>query len=204
MKRLLLEGLLVALLGAILSLVANGISPRGLKLTRNYFPESKPALPAPAGSTNLPAHAGGVSTNSLEQLAGRLRDKGMHLADSNRVVELFHDPRRQQDLVIFIDARDEEHYDKGHVPGAYLFDYYHPENYLATVLPACQVAEDIVVYCNGGDCEDSELASTFLRDAGIPPVKLWVYGGGMSEWSTNGLPVEIGQRQSGQFLPKPQ
>ncbi|HWH72296.1 MAG TPA: rhodanese-like domain-containing protein, partial [Candidatus Sulfotelmatobacter sp.] len=55
----------------------------------------------------------------------------------------------------------------------------------------------IVVYCNGGNCEDSELAATMLRDAGIPKDKLLVYGGGMTEWTTNGLPVELGQRKSG-------
>jgi len=65
------------------------------------------------------------------------------------------------------------------------------------VLPVCQAAEQIVVYCNGGDCDDSESAAILLRDVGIANRKLFIYTGGIPEWTTNGLPVEIGGRNSG-------
>jgi len=96
-----------------------------------------------------------------------------------------------------INARDEQHYREGHIPGACEFDPYHPEKYFATVLPVCQAAEQIVLYCNGGDCDDSESAAITLRDVGIANQKLFVYTGGITEWTTNGLPVEIGGRNSG-------
>ena len=116
------------------------------------------------------------------------------------MVQLFHDPRREQDGVIFIDARDDEHYRAGHVPGAYHFDRFRPEQYLTNVLQACLVAQQMVFYCNGGDCDDSEHAAIMLRDSiGIPKEKVFVYGGGLTEWITNGLPVELGLRNSGQF-----
>ena len=89
------------------------------------------------------------------------------------------------------------HYQQGHIPGAYEFDPYRPEKYFGDVLPVCQKAEQIVVYCNGGDCDDSESAALLLRDVGIPNQKLFVYGGGMAEWITNSLPVETGARNSG-------
>jgi hypothetical protein len=39
-----------------------------------------------------------------------------------------------------------------------------------------------------------------LRDSiGIPKEKVFVYGGGITEWSANGLPIEVGARNSGQF-----
>jgi rhodanese-related sulfurtransferase len=57
-----------------------------------------------------------------------------------------------------------------------------------------------VVYCNGGNCEDSELTAALLADANIVPrEKLWVYGGGITEWATNGWPVELGERKSGRM-----
>ncbi len=62
-----------------------------------------------------------------------------------------------------------------------------------------QIAERVVVYCNGGNCEDSELAASLLRDAGIPAEKLQVYLGGFTEWEAQGMPVEIGVRSSGQL-----
>jgi glucose-6-phosphate-specific signal transduction histidine kinase len=80
---------------------------------------------------------------------------------------------------------------------AYQLDHYYPERYLPTVLPACQTAQRIVVYCNGGDCEEGEFTALTLRSAGLPAERLGVYFGGMTEWATNGLPVELGARKSG-------
>ena len=55
-------------------------------------------------------------------------------------------------------------------------------------------------YCNGGECDDSEHAAIMLRDSlGIPKEKVFVYGGGIAEWTTNGLPIEVGARNSGEF-----
>ena len=204
MKGVLLEALVVALIGATLAFAANALSPRGLKLTRDFFGAKTPSVTVPgatATNTTLIAHTvGSTNVSSHEQLAERLRDKGISLVDSNKVVELFHDPRCQQNLVLFVDAREDEHYQKGHIPGAYQLDYYRPEKYLTNLLPLCQLAEQIVVYCNGGNCEDSEFAATFLLSAGVPKEKLEVYGGGMHEWRTNNLPIEVGQRLSGQII----
>jgi rhodanese-related sulfurtransferase len=132
-------------------------------------------------------------------LQAQFQAEGLQLAASNEVAKLFADPKRGQGLVVFIDARDDEHYLAGHIPGAYQLDHYHPENYLAVVLPACQVAEQVVVYCKGGSCEDSEQTAIFLRDAGVLKEKLFVYAGGFDEWTANNMPIEIGQHNSGQL-----
>ena len=100
-------------------------------------------------------------------------------------------------LFVFIDARDDRHYEEGHVPGAYQFDRYYPEKHLPAVLPACLTAMKVVVYCTGGSCEDSEFAALALKEAGVPQDRLLVYAGGMTEWGANGWPVEAGERQSG-------
>ena len=69
--------------------------------------------------------------------------------------------------------------------------------------PAGQAALHVVVYCNGGHCDDSERAAIFLRDLGIPKDRLYVYGGGISEWRHH-WPVETGEQHSGKLLnPKP-
>jgi len=194
---------MVAVVGAGLAFAANSLSPRGLSLSRNYFPGGH----ATGSAMGIPLNAAAGQTNpvtgpSFEALAAQLRQEGLGLADSNEVSRLFHDPRMQQGLVMFIDARDDEHYKNGHIPGAYQLDFYHPGPYLGTVLPMCQVAEQIVVYCNGGDCEDSRHTALFLRDAGIPGTKLLVYAGGIGEWVANGMPVETGERNSGVLVEK--
>lgn len=213
-----MEALLVALAGLLLALAANALSPLGLKLGRNYFPTAPPAPPGPnnatpatpaitsatataASPTNMPAAVpGGVP----EAVLRRLQQHGLQVALSNDVTRLFRDPRYDQGLIVFIDARDDAHYAAGHIPGAHPFNHYRPEQYLPTVLPACLGAMQVVVYCTGGQCEDSEFAAIMLRDAGIPRDNLFVYPGGMNEWTALGLPVELGARRSGQMKPPPQ
>ena len=186
------EFALVAVLGAAFAFAANQISPLGLALTRNYFPTgTSPSVRLSAGDTN----SGPVSPTQF--LARQMQEKGLQLLDDNQTARLFRDPRFKQDIIIFVDARDEDRYQRGHIPGAYEFDPYHPEKYFDTVLPLCQKAEQIVVYCNGGDCDDSESAALLLRDVGISNLKLFVFGGGITEWMTNNLPVETGARNSG-------
>ena len=189
--------MLVAGIGAALAFAANGLSPRRLKLNEDYFPGDRATSPV-KGTQSQATNAAGATTNSPgDLLATKLRANGLQLADSNLVSQFFQDPRRGQDWVIFIDARDEEHYAAGHIPGAYHFYHYYPENYLSNVFQVCQTAERMVFYCNGGDCEDSEHAAITLRDSmHIPKEKVFVYGGGITEWTTNGLPIEVGARNS--------
>jgi len=199
-KSVLLETALVMVIGAMFACAVNQVSPLGLVLTRNYFPAGTgrlvPATP-PAAPPHNATGANSMAVTPAQLLAAELKEKGLQLVDGSQAARLFHDPRFGQDLVVFIDARDEQHYQEGHIPGACEFDPYRPEKYFAAVLPVCKAAEQIVVYCNGGDCDDSETAAILLRDVGIANQKLLVYGGGITEWTANGLPVEIGGRNSG-------
>ena len=128
-----------------------------------------------------------------------MKTNGLQLVDGGQATNLFRDARFKQNIIVFIDARDESHYQEGHIPGAYEFDPYHPDKYFAAILPICQAAEQIVVYCDGGDCDDSQTAAILLRDIGIANRKLFVYGGGITEWTNNSLSVELGARNSGKL-----
>lgn len=199
--RILLEAALVAVAGFAIAFAANQISPRGLTLSRNYFPTGTNNLVRVAASTAAPgagANTNLVTPSLVQQVAAQMKQAGLQLIDRRRAVQLFHDSRLKPDGIVFIDARDAEEYRAGHIPGAYEFDPYHPEKYFPAVLPACQAAKQIVVYCNGGDCDDSETAALLLRDVGIPNQKLFVYGGGITEWTNNRLSVVTGTLNSGQ------
>ena len=189
------EALLVTALGAAFALAANQISPCGLALARDYFPAGPASPPRPtAGVTNS------EPVSPAQLLAKQMREKGLQLLDESQTAKLFGDPRFKQDIVVFVDAREVVHYQQGHIPGAYEFDPYRSGKYFDVVVPVCQKAEQIVVYCNGGDCDDSETAALLLRDMGIPNQKLFVYGGGITEWAANNHPVETGERNSGTLL----
>lgn len=199
MKRLLIESLLVALAGTLLSLAANSLSPRGLHLGRDYFPRLAGG-PAPLPLVNT-ATNGSLGTNAtgssaaLRELSARLQAQGLSLAESNQVIQWFRDPGRAQGLVVFVDARDDKNYQAGHIPGAYQLDYYRPEKYLPEVLQVVATARTVIVYCNGGNCEDSEFAARMLGTA-IPKDRIHVYAGGFAEWQSAGMPVETGPRQN--------
>jgi len=208
----LLEAILVLVLGSAFALVANQLSPRGLSLTRDYFGRPKieasvtptkvsPASNAPAAPTVSPTRASAAGEVDSE-LKRRLEEKGLSLVDGDAAEKLFRDPLYLQELIIFVDARNDRHYQEGHIPGAYQFDRYYPEKYLPTVVPACLNASKIVVYCTGGKCEDSEFAALTLVEAGTPAANVSVYAGGITDWVNHKFPVEIGARKSGNLKPQ--
>jgi len=196
LKRVLLEASVVTIVGLAFALAANLVSPRGLSLRRNYFPQTGLAAAGIATVSNVTILARGTNPAGRETVVARLKDKGLRPIDSKEALQLFHDPQHEQELIVFVDARDDRHYQEGHIPGAYQFDRYYPEKHLPAVLPACLNATTIVVYCAGGNCEDSRFAAVALRDAGVAQERLFVYAGGMTEWAANGLPVEVGGRKS--------
>jgi rhodanese-related sulfurtransferase len=192
-----LEAVMVVVAGAGFALAANALSPRGLSLARDYFPKPTGAV----ASTNrisqpVTLHPASDENSEAAEIDRRITQKGLQPIDRAQTERLFHDPRYQEGLVVFIDARDDAHYAEGHVPGAYKLDRYHPEKDLAADLTPCQGAEQIVVYCTGGECEDAEYAALLLRDTGIPIEKLFVYGGGFDDWSANHLPIQQGPRDN--------
>jgi rhodanese-related sulfurtransferase len=204
-RAVILEAMLVGAVGVALALAANTLSPRGLRLSRNYFPgEHNPIVagkPAVDSKLTLSTGNSSIPANAVLQ---RLQQQNLQSVTSNEVSELFRDPRYGQGVVVFIDARNDQDYQAGHIPGAWQFNHYRADAYLPTVLPLCLAAQKVVVYCNGGECEDSEFAAVMLRDAGVPRENLFVYAGGIAEWMTNGLPVEIGERGNADHVaPKP-
>jgi rhodanese-related sulfurtransferase len=189
-----LEAAVIVVVGLLLGLLANVFSPRGLKLGRDYFPKSPmPSAVALASESVLPSS----SPPATNAVLARLWERGLQPLEHAAVVALFHDLQQGQGMVIFVDARNDAHYEAGHIPGAHQFDYYRPEVYLPAVLAACATAQKIVVYCTGGDCEDSELAALLLTQSGVARERVYIYPGGFSEWSANGLPLELGARQGG-------
>ena len=198
------EALLVALVGTALAFAANALSPRGLKLSQNYFltgakamaTNQPAALTTVTDSTNPPAGTNVSAIAPTPVSVPRLVENGLQSVDSVQAFRFYHDPRREKDLLVFVDARSEESYQRGHIPGAYQLDPYHPEKYLLEAMALGKAAEVIIVYCTGGDCEDSELSAMLLRNVGVPNQKLFIYTGGITDWTSNRFPLETGARKT--------
>jgi 3-mercaptopyruvate sulfurtransferase SseA len=59
--------------------------------------------------------------------------------------------------------------------------------------PELEMAFFVIVYCNGGDCDDSiHLATDLSSLYGIPTENIYVYEGGLNQWVENQMPVTSG------------
>ncbi|MHB1306813.1 MAG: rhodanese-like domain-containing protein [Limisphaerales bacterium] len=191
------ETAVVIMAGLGLSLFANQISPHGLVLQRDYFA----LLPAPIAAGPGRADSSGPESGVGDLGSAPASEGGLMEVGFDDVLAAHQDPRREAELILFIDARNERAYQEGHLPGAWPFDRFYPERHLPEVVPACLGAEMIIVYCNGGDCEDSKFAARLLVEAGVPAERLRLYAGGIVEWTAQGQLLEAGARHSGDLRP---
>lgn len=199
-KKIVVEAVLVAGIGLGLAFAANHLSPRRVILSWNYFGGTSGTVPPLLTAAHRSGTAGTNRLSVLEHATAQLLLAGLQPLQGNLALQLFRDPRFLQQQIVFIDALTDQEYENGHIPGAFRFDPYNPAKfaeYMYEVLPLCEAAEQVVVYCSGGDCDASEQAARHLISAGIPIQKVFVYVGGIAEWTRNGLPIELGTRNSG-------
>lgn len=176
--RMALEAIVVCAVGAGIGLGINAARADGLDLDRDYF-------------MAVPVRDAGADANAQERaVKERLEALGIAVLEHDEVVALFQDELYAEGAYVFIDARSEEKWAAGHVPGALLLDHYHYEKSIEAVMAAVQTAGRVVVYCHGKDCTDSELCAQLLKNFNVDPSLLAVYLGGYSAWVEHGMPVE--------------
>ncbi|GAG48591.1 unnamed protein product, partial [marine sediment metagenome] len=83
-----------------------------------------------------------------------------------------------------------ELYAEGHIPGAVRCDPYEVEAYIDDVIGVTVAADKVIVYCEGGECEDSIFMCRELLEAGLGFESIYVYTGGWDEWVKQGQPVQ--------------
>ena len=87
---------------------------------------------------------------------------------------------------VFIDARDSEDYDEGHIQNSINipFDYY--EDY-EDIIDSLDTATVYVIYCSGDECSLSmDLADYFFNELVFE--KVLIFEGGWPEWRDAGYP----------------
>ena len=98
--------------------------------------------------------------------------------------------------VLFLDARRTSVYEQGHIPGARPFSVWESDVdekvnklYAERSDPKDQNLP-IVIYCSGGDCEDSHMLAQKLW--GIQFNNVYVYKDGFPDWQKRGEPIHTG------------
>jgi rhodanese-related sulfurtransferase len=142
----LLGAVVIVVASALLGIVANRLSPRGI-----------PLLPPSAEASG--------ETPPLALPAGVL---GIGLEDA---LAAFH-----ARSALFIDARPENEYAEAHIPGAVNIPPYSFEDRYLELMEQVEEASTIVVYCSGVECSDSIEVAERLLEIGRADVRIFEQG----------------------------
>ena len=87
---------------------------------------------------------------------------------------------------VFVDAREPEYYEEGHIKGAWNFPFFLE---LVFKLDSLQGKDaPLVIYCSGDECGSSEDLAYELQAEGFS--NLLVFKGGWTAWNSSGHPIE--------------
>ena len=91
---------------------------------------------------------------------------------------------------LFVDARVEDDYREGHLPGALNIPPGEVGARLPDVADALTSAEAVVVYCHGVECSDAIGVAERLLE--VIPEPVYVFETGLKDWIDAGYPVTEG------------
>jgi molybdopterin/thiamine biosynthesis adenylyltransferase/rhodanese-related sulfurtransferase len=91
---------------------------------------------------------------------------------------------------VFVDVREQDEWDEGHIPGALHVSRGHLESRIETAVP--DKARQVVVYCQSGN--RSVFATKALEELGYENVVS--LAGGYTDWKRNGFPTQLPQSLS--------
>ncbi len=193
MMRTIKEILLLTIASTAIAVVANSVRANPaikghLSWDKDYFKRAVLTDSTPVDTTTTPATP---QANPVVQEPHIKHD--FQPITHKDVAALLDDPNTHANLNIFVDARNDEAYEKGHIPGAIQADHYELDYYVENLLQFAPSADKIVVYCNGGSCEDSVLMCQDLLELGIDKSVIYLYEGGWKAWEASGAPIETGR-----------
>ena len=99
-----------------------------------------------------------------------------------------------QGTALFVDARSDEEFEQGHLAGAIHLPAAETDLYLDRIFEHLPFGMTIIIYCEGGECESSNVVYEFLALNGFSMDDLRIFQPG---WEVlggeeSGLPVEQG------------
>lgn len=94
------------------------------------------------------------------------------------------------DAALFVDARDPDFFEMGHIPGAVNLPVRNFDQVFPRVKQLLLTAPRLIIYCENANCEMSVELTDKLLLAGIAHVE--IFPGGIEEWQAEGQPMEAG------------
>lgn len=156
------------------------------------YSSNAPAAPPGAPATPSPGAAVAAVTPSAGDEAGKV----FAPHPSKAWVEISGDDvaaLHARGNVLFLDARRTSVYGAGHIAGARsiaIWEADAADKVKALFAEGRDQSAPIVIYCSGGECEDSHMLGEKLYFVGFDNVL--VYKDGFPDWEKRGLPVKKG------------
>ncbi len=209
-RSILRDAIALAAVALLIGITANAVRAKNsITLSRNYFDKGLRAAEKPPGDdaphpgrTSGSNGAGDVSPPAAKVpavVSAASGDEEKHLEHPyqelkfDRIKAIIEGADPETGAYLFVDARNDHLYEEGHIPGAVQCDHYRLNDYIDDVLPPARQVEKVIVYCNGGDCEDSIFMCGDLVENDIPFERVYLYPGGWKQWVKNGMPVVKGK-----------
>jgi len=145
-----------------LAMLVNFFSPRGIALVGQWDTSQGVITASPSGTEE---------------------EKPEEINSVARAMEIFDNGN-----VLFVDARSQDNYEDGHIPGAISLPVGQFDEQIESLLNRYSSDQPIVTYCSGRTCEDSHDLAQFLSDAGFTNVRIFIDG--FPGWEAKGYPIE--------------
>ncbi len=184
---------MILALAGVAAAVSNALAgpERRLRWGGSYAEGSQAASsasPAPAGQPSVTATTMPVSADPGKTFSPHPAKAWVEISGDD-VAALF-----ARGDVLFLDARRSSVYREGHISGARSISVWEAdvdEKVKALFAEGRDQSAPIVVYCSGGECEDSHMLGQKLYFVGFDNVL--VYRDGFPDWEKRGLPVGKGE-----------
>ena len=92
---------------------------------------------------------------------------------------------------LFVDARDSEFFEQGHIPGALSLPVRDFDSVFPRLEKQLRAAPRVITYCDGVSCETSVELTEKLLFAGLEYIE--IFTGGIQQWQGAGLQVVAGR-----------
>jgi len=191
-SRFLPEAVLFLLLAVILAAATNALagSQRKLKWVGSYDLPTERAnssgAPA-AGAAAAPASAASGTAAAAKSFPPHPEKAWLEISGDDAA------GLHAANAAPFLDARRTNVYEQGHIAGARPFSVWESdvdEKVKAFFQEGRDQSQPVVVYCSGGDCEDSHTLAQKLYFVGFDNVL--VYKDGFPDWQKRNLPIHTG------------
>lgn len=186
------EAAVFLVLALILAAVANAFAgpQRKLRWVGSYdLPDQRPT-PAGAAAAVTPGPAAAAAAAAGNTAFPPHPDKPWVEISGEDAAALFAGKTAP-----FLDARRTSVYAQGHIPGSRPFSVWESDiddKVQAFFQEGRDQSQPVVVYCGGGDCEDSHTLAQKLFFVGFDNVL--VYKDGYPDWQKRNLPTALGEK----------